>query len=88
MRASTREVAIAMEAATSFSRGVLAGVSEWMALHSGWLVTIDDREREAPIPGWLLRWAGDGILSGLPERALPRPCREIAGVRGTSKRDR
>jgi len=86
MRASTREVAIAMEAATSFSRGVLAGVSEWLALHSGWLVTIDDREREAPIPGWLLRWSGDGILSGLPERALPQPWRgsrrSVVHVRG------
>lgn len=68
---AAREVAIVMEAATSFSRGVLAGVSQWMARQSGWFVRLDDRERQAPIPSWLLRWSGDGIISGLPERALP-----------------
>jgi len=72
---AAREVALIMEAATSFSRAVLAGVSKWMSLHSGWLVTIDEREREAPMPGWLIRWSGDGIISGLPERALPGPWR-------------
>ncbi len=75
-----------MEAATSFSRGVLTGISRWMAHQSGWLVTIDDREREAPIPGWLLRWSGDGIISGLPDRALPGPWRggrrPVVHVRG------
>lgn len=66
-----REVAIVMEACTSFSRGVLAGVSQWMARQNGWLVTIDDRSADLPVPGWLLRWSGDGMISGLPERALP-----------------
>lgn len=72
---STREVAIVAEAATSFSRGVLRGVSQWMARHSGWLITVDDRRRDAPIPRWLLDWDGDGLISGLPERDLPRTWR-------------
>lgn len=73
---TAHEVAIVVEAATSFSRGVLRGVSQWMASHAGWLITVDDRTREAPIPSWLLGWSGDGMISGLPERALPRPWRE------------
>jgi LacI family transcriptional regulator len=74
-RSACREVAIVMEASKSFSRGVLAGVSGWMGQHDGWSVAIDDRERDAPIPGWLLRWAGDGLISGVDEAALPRPWR-------------
>lgn len=70
-QAVVRDVAIVMEASTSFSRGVLAGVSQWMARQTGWLVTIDDRAADLPAPGWLLRWSGDGMISGLPERALP-----------------
>jgi LacI family transcriptional regulator len=85
-RASTREVAIVMEAASSFSRGVLTGVSQWMTRHSGWLVTINDWQREAPLPGWLLRWSGDGMICGLPEKAVPRPWRggrrPVVHVRG------
>jgi len=69
--AVVRQVAIVMEASTSFSRGVLAGVSQWMARQTGWLVTIDDRAADLSVPGWLLRWSGDGMISGLPERALP-----------------
>ena len=51
--AVVREVAIVMEACTSFSRGVLAGVSQWMARQTGWLVTIDDRSADLPVPGSL-----------------------------------
>jgi hypothetical protein len=40
---SAREVAIVVESATSFSRGVLRGVSQWMAQQAGWLITVDDR---------------------------------------------
>jgi len=72
---STRAVAIVVDAATSFSRGLLGGVSRWMTSHAGWLITVDDRHPDAPSPGWLLGWGGDGMISGLPERALPRPWR-------------
>ena len=72
---SAREVAIVVESATSFSRGVLRGVSQWTAQQAGWLITVDDRVPGAPIPGWLTGWSGDGVISGLPERALPKTCR-------------
>lgn len=70
-----REVGIVIDAATSFSRGVLGGVSQWMGRQAGWLVTIDDREPDVPVPGWLLQWSGDGLISGLPELSLPGPWR-------------
>jgi LacI family transcriptional regulator len=79
-------VAIVMEAAASFSRGVLQGISRWLGQHEGWMITIDDRGPEAAIPGWLLRWAGDGLISGLDESSLPRPWRAgrrpVVHVRG------
>jgi LacI family transcriptional regulator len=74
-RACTREVAIAIEASASFSRGVLEGISRWMGEHEGWMITIDDREPGVPIPGWFLRWAGHGLISGLEESSLPRAWR-------------
>jgi LacI family transcriptional regulator len=74
-RAANCDVGIVMEASTSFSRGVLTGISKWMSQHEGWWITIDDRDRDAPIPQWLLRWAGDGLISGLNEPALPRSWR-------------
>jgi len=85
-RVAAREVAIVMEAAASFSRGVLQGIARWLSQHEGWMITIDDRGPEAAIPGWLLRWAGDGLISGLDESSLPRPWRAgrrpVVHVRG------
>lgn len=72
---SAHEVAIVVESATSFSRGVLRGVSQWMAQQAGWLITVDDRAPGDPMPGWLIGWSGDGMISGLPERALPKTWR-------------
>lgn len=84
---STHEVAIVIEASASFSRGMLQGVSRWMDQHEGWMITIDDRERGGPVPGWLLRWNGHGLISGLEESFLPRPWRAgrraVVHVRGS-----
>ena len=71
---SAREVAIVVESATSFSRGVLRGVSQWTAQQAGWLITVDDRVPGGSIPDWLTGWSGDGVISGLPERDLPKTC--------------
>lgn len=72
---SAREVAIVVDTSTAFSRCVLRGVSQWMARHPGWLVTVVDRGRGSPIPEPLLGWDGDGLISGVPERDLPHACR-------------
>jgi LacI family transcriptional regulator len=74
-RPKPRVVGIVIEASASFSRGVLQGVARWMDEHEGWTVAIDDRDRGDPIPEWLLRWQGHGLISGLEESALPRPWR-------------
>jgi LacI family transcriptional regulator len=71
-RGAARQVAIVIDASSSFSRGVLAGVSSWMHDRGDWTITIDDRDRVAPLPAWLLGWHGDGLISGLDDAALPR----------------
>ena len=74
-RASARDVAIAIEASATFSRGVLQGVSRWIHENDGWMITIDDREPGLPIPGWFRRWEGDGLISGIESSSLPRSWR-------------
>ena len=80
-RSTRRDVAIVIDTSASFSRGVLAGISRWCRQHESWTITIDDRQQSAPIPPWLLRWTGDGLISGLEESAVPRPWR--GGLRPT-----
>lgn len=70
-RASAREVALVIEASTSFSRELLQGVSRWMGRGTGWLITVDDREPGRRLPHWLLHWNGHGLISGLEESKLP-----------------
>lgn len=86
-RGAARQVAIVIDASSSFSRGVLAGVSSWMHDRGDWTITIDDRDPAAPMPAWLHEWHGDGLISGLDDMALPRPwrrgARPVVHVRGS-----
>lgn len=70
-RPCAREVAIAIQTSTSFGRGVLQGISDWIHEHENWLITIDDRPPGEPIPRWFLRWKGHGLISSLEESSLP-----------------
>ena len=85
-------VALIVETSGAYGRQILRGVSRYLHAHSQWSVFLDERERMAPPPQWLLDWDGDGILCrsttpdlarALRERALPVvDCNERHGFLG------
>jgi LacI family transcriptional regulator len=70
-------VALLVESARAYGRGLLAGVASYMRIHGPW--TIDWHERslsEAP-PCWLRDWDGDGIIARITTQPLARAIRAL-----------
>ena len=85
-------VALIVETSGAYGRQILRGVSRYLHAYGTWSVFLDERERMAPPPRWLLDWEGDGIICrsttpdlarALRERALPVvDCNERHGFLG------
>ncbi len=63
-------VALLIETSRSYGRALLRGVKRYMSEHGPWSVYMELRALESPIPPWLPRWRGDGILSRTGSQAL------------------
>jgi LacI family transcriptional regulator len=82
-----RRVAIFVETSNAYARGLLDGLSRYMAEHGRWSIYWHEHAREDDAPAWLARWNGDGIIariesprtarivleSGLPAVNVSRP---------------
>ncbi|MCA9261469.1 MAG: XylR family transcriptional regulator, partial [Planctomycetales bacterium] len=61
MQAKPR-VALLVETATTYGRGILAGVADYQRTHATWSTYLDERELCAAPPSWLLQRKWDGII--------------------------
>ena len=57
-----REVALLIETSKTFGRGVLKGVARYTRTCGNWTILTDERGLDDPLPPWLKRWQGHGIL--------------------------
>jgi len=62
-RSGPPHVALIVETSTSFGRRLLYGISEYLRENSPWTVYFTERSVYDPIPPWLTKWTGDGIIS-------------------------
>lgn len=60
---SVKRVAILVETTRSYTRDLLAGVSQYLQAHGPWSTFLELRAFESSVPPWLSSWDGDGILS-------------------------
>ncbi|MBK9385751.1 MAG: DNA-binding transcriptional regulator [Planctomycetes bacterium] len=58
-------VALLIETSTSFGRGLLKGIGEYLRPRSGWSMFLQERSFEDPFPGWIRSWRGEGIITRL-----------------------
>lgn len=77
--ARLRHVALLIETARSYGRGVLRGVRRYISEHGAWSVYVETRALDSAAPPWLAGWSGDGILTRTGSRAQARLV-EKAGV--------
>ena len=65
-----RHVALLIETAGSYGRGLLAGVARYNREHGGWSTYFRPRPVSEPIPNWLAKWKGDGILARIDSKEV------------------
>jgi len=72
-RSDPPRVALIIETSTSFGRRLLSGIAAYIRENRPWSVYFGQRSVYDPVPSWLKKWTGDGIIS---RAALPQ-IREI-----------
>jgi LacI family transcriptional regulator len=65
-----RHVALLIETAGSYGRGLLAGVARYNREHGGWSTYFRPRPVSEPLPAWLAKWKGDGILARIDSKEV------------------
>jgi len=80
-------VALTVNKARSYGRGVLQGVADYVQVHGPWSIFLDPYADGTLHRDWLRRWRGDGILAYAGDQAVVQrllrcgiPCVEIYGV--------
>lgn len=63
-------VALVIETSTSFGRRLLCGIASYIRETRPWAVYFTERAVHDPIPSWLRKWRGDGIISRAPSPAI------------------
>ena len=62
-RSDPPRVALIVETSTSFGRRLLCGIAEYIRENAPWSVYFGERSVYDPVPPWLKKWAGDGIIA-------------------------
>lgn len=55
-------VALIIEASGTYGRQILHGISRSIHTHGEWSIFLEEHDRSARSPRWLLDWDGDGII--------------------------
>lgn len=63
-------VALLIETARSYGRGLLRGIRRYMSEHGPWSVYVELRALDSKTPMWLKGWKGDGIISRTGSQAM------------------
>jgi LacI family transcriptional regulator len=63
-------VALLIETSRTYGRDLLRGIKRFMSEHEPWSIFTEMRALESPVPPWLVRWRGDGILTRTNSQAM------------------
>jgi LacI family transcriptional regulator len=65
--ASYPHVALIVETAKQYDRGLLGGVGRYIRGHGPWSVYVEERGPQDGVPAWLRGWRGDGIIARIKD---------------------
>jgi LacI family transcriptional regulator len=63
-------VALLVETASGYGRGVLRGIADYVGAHKPWSIYVDQRGINDPPPDWLKDWNGHGIIMRTQTRRI------------------
>ena len=68
--ASYPHVALIVETAKQYDRGLLGGVGRYIKGHGPWSVYLEERGPRDATPSWLKKWRGHGIIARIRDVAM------------------
>ncbi len=66
---TSRHVAVLVEATGAYGQGILRGIARYNREKGGWSTYYQPRGMHDPLPPWLNKWRGDGILARIDNQA-------------------
>jgi LacI family transcriptional regulator len=80
MPSSTKvpRVAVWIETSRGYARGLIRGVAEYVRQHGPWSIYFTPHGQHDPLPAWLRKWRGDGILARVES---PRTAKMLLAAR-------
>ncbi len=60
-----KHVALLIASAGAYGRGILSGIAAYNRKHGGWSIFFRPRGLNEPLPKWIGKWKGDGIIAGI-----------------------
>jgi len=74
---SDLHVALLIETSNSHCRALLQGIADYVRDNCQWSLYLGEHERGAPVPSWLRRWSGDGIIARIENEKIARAISEV-----------
>jgi LacI family transcriptional regulator len=59
-----------IETSNAYARGLLHGIRTYIREHRSWSIYIGEQRRGGPVPTWLKKWSGDGIIARIESAAI------------------
>lgn len=59
-----------IETSNAYARGLLHGIRAYIREHRSWSIYIGEQKRGGPVPTWLKKWTGDGIIARIESAAI------------------
>ena len=69
-------VALLIETSNAYSRGVLAGIIEYIRQNGRWSIFLPEQERGGKPPNWLPHWDGNGIIARIENGEIANAVRK------------
>jgi LacI family transcriptional regulator len=88
IKANRRQVALLIDFSRWYGRRVLLGVAKFVREHHEWSVQSEEWRWTDPVPDWIKKWNGDGIIAWLETPELAAMVQELGvpavDIRGSS----
>ena len=68
--ATVPHVALIVETAKQYDRGLLAGIGRYIRKHGPWSVYLEERGPQDGTPSWLKTWKGDGVIARIKDETM------------------
>src|SRR5262245_55899786 len=69
-RSRRPDVALLIETSNAYARGLLRGIRAYIREHRSWCIYVGEHRRGEPVPHWLRKWRGDGIIVRIENGAI------------------